>query len=81
MEGGLGFCTFGVCADGIKVFQKLFNTLQLLTFYLFLNYYLKMLTDTLLRIPYSVFYGADLIGCRDYSQELTCHRRLLVLFY
>ncbi len=64
MEGGLGLSTFSVCTDGLS---KAFHyPIQLLTFYFFLNYLLikKILNDILLRIPFSVLYSADLIGCR-----------------
>ncbi len=50
-------CTFYVCADGFQGFQKLFTTQY--NFYLFfaslkLLTNLKMLTETLLRISFSV---------------------------
>jgi hypothetical protein len=38
-----------------------------------------MLTETLLRILFSV--TGELIGCRENARELTCHRRLSLLFY
>jgi hypothetical protein len=50
--------TFCVCADGFQGLSKAFHyPVQLLTFYLLLLNYLlvlKMLTETLLRIPFSV---------------------------
>ncbi len=51
----------------------------------FWNYLLilKMLTETLLRILFSVVvdFHWPLIGCNENARELTCHQRLLVLFY
>ncbi len=65
--------TICVCADGFQGLTTSFHyPTQSLTFYLLLwNYLLilNMLTETLLRIPFSVigrkFSSADLIGCRD----------------
>jgi hypothetical protein len=50
--------TFCVCADGFQGLSKAFHCpIQLLTFYLILGNYLiilKMLTESLLKIPFSV---------------------------
>ncbi len=49
---------FLVCADGFQGLSKAFHCpIQLLTLFCFFDYYLlilKMLTETLLRIPFSV---------------------------
>jgi hypothetical protein len=55
----------------IKVFQKLFTPIQLLTFYLLLwNYLLilKMLAETLLRIPFSVIGWCSLVPTSHWLQ-------------
>ncbi len=72
----------------LKIFSKAFHCpTQLLTFYLLLWSYLlilKMLTETLLIIPFSVISQCSLvplIGCKENSQEPTCHKRLPVWFY
>jgi hypothetical protein len=71
--------TFCVCADGFKVLQKLFSNFLFASLKLITNF--EMLTETLLRIPFSVIgrcflVPTPLIGCRENAQEKTCHGRL-----
>ncbi len=75
--------TFCVCAYGFQDLAKAFYYLiQLLTFYLLLwNYFLifEMLTETLLRIPFSVIGRCSLVPVTYWL--LICHRRLPVCFF
>ncbi len=81
--------TFCVCADGFQDLSiALHYPVQLLTCFLLLwNYLLilKMLTETLLRISFSVIGRCSLVrplsGCRENVQELTCNRWLPIWFY
>jgi hypothetical protein len=66
------FSTFCVRADGFQDLIKAFQyPIQLLTFYLLLRNYLlilKMLTETLLRIPFSVIGRCSLVPTSHWLQ-------------
>ncbi len=66
--------TLCVCADCFQGLSKAFHyPTQLLTFYLLLRNYLlilKMLTETLLKIPFSVIGRCSLVS-KEYSSRDT----------
>ena len=62
-------CTFCECADSFKVFQKLFTTLYKYSLFIcFFEITLKMLTETLLRIPFSVIGRCSLVPASHWLQ-------------
>ncbi len=80
---------FWVCADGFQGLSRTFHyPIQFLTFYLVFWIYLlilKMLTEALLRIPFSVIGRCFSLvptspWLQENAQQLTCHRRLPVWF-
>ncbi len=69
-----------------NVVRKLFTSRSsCLLLWNFLYFALKMLTFTLLKIPFSVIGQCSPVSttdkCRENEQELTCHRWLPVWFY